>query len=110
MGKPHSQPHGHQDSPVDLPGSQFIGGRPLLWTTGTIFTAALFLLLTNAKTIHDWAVELEPSPTTIRIVEASERWQAMTDHLGLGAMRAHVHALWKQAQATRFGTEKAEGE
>jgi hypothetical protein len=95
-------------SPVDLPGSTLIGGRPLLWTTLTVYLAALFLLLTNAEAIHGWAVELEPTPFNARIVEASEEWQAATDRLGLSATRALVHGWWKRAQAARFGHERAE--
>lgn len=104
-----SKPHAHQESPVDLPGSVLIGGRPLLWATGVIFTAALFLLLTNAKTIHDWAGELEPSPTTARLIDVSARWEALTDTIGLGATRAWFHAQWKDAQAARFGDEGQAG-
>jgi hypothetical protein len=100
----------HEDlkSPVDLPGSQLIGGHPLRWTTGVIAIAALFLFLTNAKTIHDWADELEPGPWTEKLVEASGQWQDITDRLGLGATRAGAHELWKAGQRARFGHEKAD--
>ena len=93
-------------SPVDLPGSTLIGGRPLLWTTVTIYLAALFLLLTNAEAIHGWAVELPPTALSARVVAASEQWQATTDRLGLGTTRATVHGWWKQAQAARFKAER----
>lgn len=104
-----SKPHQHQESPVDLPGSVLIGGHPLAWTTGVIATASLFLLLTNAKTIHDWAVELEPSPTTVQLVDLAAQWEAFTAEIGLGATRAGVHAAWKDAQSARFGNEGQAG-
>lgn len=98
--------HEHMQSPVDLPGSQLSGGHPLRWATGVIFTATLFLSLTNAKTIHDWAAELEPGPWTAKLVDASARWEAITDSIGLGTTRARAHEAWKQAQRARFGGEK----
>jgi hypothetical protein len=101
--------HGDETmSPVDLPGSMLIGGRPLLWTTLTIYLAAFLLLLANAEAIHGWAVELPPTPLNARVVEASEQWQSATDRLGLGAPRAVVHGWWKHGQAARFGNERAE--
>ena len=93
-------------SPVDLPGSTLIGGRPLLWTTVTVYLAALFLLLTNADAIHGWAVELPPTAVSAQVVAASEQWQSTTDRLGLGATRAVVHGWWKHAEAARFGSER----
>lgn len=95
-------------SPVDLPGSTIIGGRPLLWATTAIYLAAAFLALTNATAIHGWAAELPPGAWTARLVTVAERWEATTDRLGLGAPRAAVHGWWKQAQAARFGNERAE--
>ncbi len=100
--------HGDETmSPVDLPGSQTIGGRPLLWTSVTVTVAALFLLLTNATAINGWAVELAPTATSARVVAVTEGWERTTDQLGLGAPRAVVHGWWKQAQALRFGSERA---
>ncbi|WP_231639262.1 hypothetical protein [Sphingomonas profundi] len=99
--------HGDETmSPVDLPGSTLIGGRPLLWTTTAIYLAAAFLLLTNASAINGWAVELPPTATTARLVAITEGWQATTDRLGLGAPRALVNGWWKRAQAARFGSER----
>ncbi|TVV73394.1 hypothetical protein FOY91_12305 [Sphingomonas solaris] len=95
-------------SPVDLPGSTTIGGRPLLWTTTAIYLAAAFLLMTNATAIHGWAVELPPNALSARVVTITERWEATTDRLGLGTPRAVVHGWWKQAQAARFGAERPE--
>lgn len=89
-------------SPVDLPGSTLIGGRPLLWTTVTIAVAALMLLATNGFTLAAWAAEQTPSATMARVVAAADGWQAATDRIGLGATRAWAHRLWKRAQAARF--------
>ena len=89
-------------SPVDLPGSTFIGGRPLGWATAVIATAAAFLLLTNALTIDGWAKELPPSAVTERLTTLTGRWLALTDAVGLGATRALVHGQWKRAEAARF--------
>jgi hypothetical protein len=96
--------------PVDLPGSQFIGGHPLRWTSGVIATATLFLALTNAISLHGWAAELPPTAFNQRLVDITARWQAITDAVGLGAPRAAVHGVWKQGQAARFGSQPAEGE
>lgn len=96
------RPRDDMASPVDLPGSQLIGGSPLGWTTLTIAVAALFLALTNAVSINSWAAELEPSPTSARIVAASEWWLATSDALGLGGTRAAMHRVWKGWQAARF--------
>lgn len=99
--------HGDETmSPVDLPGSTTIGGRPLLWTSAAIYLAAAFLLLTNAGAIHGWAVELPPTATTARIVAVIERWEAITDRLGLSTPRALVHGWWTKAQDARFGDER----
>ena len=100
--------HGDETmSPVDLPGSALIGGRPLLWASASIYAAAAFLLLTNASAIDGWAVELPPTALTARIVEITGGWKAATDRLGLGAPRATVHSWWTRAQDARFGEERA---
>ena len=104
-----TQPLMHGDatmSPVDLPGSTTIGGRPLLWTSVAVYLAAAFLLLTNAVALNGWAVELPPTATSARIVAVTEGWQAATERLGLGAARATVHRWWTQAQDARFGNER----
>lgn len=90
-------------SPVDLPGSQTIGGTPLRWTTVVIATATFFLFLTNAVTIDGWAKELPPGPMAARLIGVTSGWVGITDRLGLGAPRAAVHSRWKEAEAARFG-------
>lgn len=92
-------------SPVDLPMSHRQGKGGLRWASVTIVTAAVVLALTNATTIRGWAVELEPGPAQARLVDAAERWEAITDGLGLGDARATMHGWWKRAQAARFGDE-----
>lgn len=100
--------HGDETmSPVDLPGSITIGGRPLLWTSLAIYLAALLLLLTDASALHGWAAELPPTATSARIVAITEDWEAATDRIVLGAARATVHGWWTRAQAVRFGGERA---
>ncbi|MDB5684010.1 MAG: hypothetical protein JWM38_2570 [Sphingomonas bacterium] len=89
-------------SPVDLPGSTMIGGRPLLWTSIVIATATAFLALTNAITIDGWAKELPAGPVAARVIAVTEGWVTLTDRAGLGAPRAFVHRQWKKAEALRF--------
>ncbi|PTQ11645.1 hypothetical protein CLG96_09550 [Sphingomonas oleivorans] len=92
-------------SPVDLPVGEAVDAHPLRWTSVTIAVAALFLLMTNAVSIRDWANDLTPSPAQARFAAAAEEWVAITDRIGLGAPRATLHGLWKKAQAARFGDE-----
>ncbi len=101
------RPREDMASPVDLPGSQLIGGHPLGWTTVTITVASLFLALTNAVSINAWAAELAPSPTSARIVAASEWWLATSDAIGLGGTRAAMHRERKGWQAARFDGQPA---
>ena len=91
-------------SPVDLPEPE-TGRHPLVWTSIVIAVASLFLFFTNAATIHDWAIEQTPSPAQARLLALTERWVEITGELGLGTPRARAHALWKEAQAARFGDE-----
>lgn len=93
-------------SPVDLPDDMPKDDDALGWTSLVIMTASLFLLLTNATALNGWAVELAPSPMTVRIVAATERWEELTERFGLAAPRAALHARWTELQAARFGTER----
>ncbi len=86
-------------SPVDLPGAE-PGYRPLLWTSGAIATAALFLLLTNAATLDGWAQELPPSAVAERVTEYTGRWAALTRYLG--SPHAWLHQQWKRAENAKF--------
>lgn len=91
-------------SPVDLPGSRTIGGRPLAWTAAAIYVAAAILAITNASAIHGWAVELPPGDWTAKLVQATKRWETAT--APLGRPHATMHGWWKAAQAARFGGER----
>ncbi|HEX8447421.1 MAG TPA: hypothetical protein VF649_12515 [Sphingomonas sp.] len=87
-------------SPVDLPGAE---RRPALaHAAGTILTASLFLLLTNAQALDGWAAEQEPSETMVRVTNATEDLLAVTERMGAAAPRAWLHRVWKRAQALRF--------
>jgi len=101
--------HGEFESPVELPDSG-PRKRALGWTTLTIFVASLFLLVTNAFSIKSWIDEQPVSPLQARLASWAGEWQAATDALGLGAPRAELHALWKQAQAAKFDSSEAEGQ
>lgn len=94
---PHETP-----SPVDLPGPTLVGGRPLAWASMVIAIATLFLLLTNAVSLDDWANDLTPSPAQARLAEVTGWWRGVTDQIGLGAPRAALHDRWKAAEAARF--------
>lgn len=90
-------------SPVDLPGPERIGGRPLGWTTTVIAIASLLLLATNAVALDDWIDDMAPSPAQAQAAAISGQWRALTDGVGLGAPRAWLHQYWKRAEAARFG-------
>ena len=89
-------------SPVDLPADPAEDGHALRWASITIAVAALFLLLTNAVSIDDWANELPPSPAAARLTGVTAAWASATEAVGLAAPRAAVHRLWKQGEAVSF--------
>ena len=96
-------------SPIDLPGPVRVGPGDLRWATATIGFAALFLLLTNAVSLHDWVNEQRPGPVQAAAASAADAWVAFTDRIGLGAPRAAMHARWQAAEAARFkGQPQAE--
>ena len=87
-------------SPVDLLGAP--DGSALPWTSVTVATAALLLLLANAETLDGWARELPPSAYAERATALTGRWTAFTGQFGLGTPHAMLHAQWKRAEAARF--------
>jgi len=93
--------HGEFESPVDLP-RHGVGRRPLGWTTLTIFVASLFLLVTNAFSLKSWIDEQGASPLQAKLASWAAEWNDATASLGLGAPRAELHRLWKEAEGARF--------
>lgn len=93
--------HGEFESPVDLPRDR-PGGRPLGWATLTIFTASLFLLVTNALTLKDWIDEQTASPLQTKLAAWAGEWEEATGSLGFGTPRAELRRLWKKGQGARF--------
>lgn len=94
------------DSPVDLPGTEPIGGRSLGWTSLVIAVAALLLLATNAVSIGDWIDDMPPGPAQAELAAVADRWRATTDRIGLGAPRAWLHDRWRRAEAARFAGQR----
>ena len=108
MPLPPPRPADALASPVDLP-DRFGARRPgLRWAAGSIAVATLFLGATNAVTIRDWAEDLTPSLWQAEASAAADRWVELTDRAGIGTPRAGLHALWKRAQALRFGDASGE--
>lgn len=92
-------------SPVDLPGEPIERGRPLVWTTITIFVAALVLLVANAGTLSAWVDEKPVSEVQQQASAAAAAWKAAMDDIGVTAPRDALHQRWKQLQAARFADE-----
>ena len=99
----------HRFSPVDLKEPAEPLPRPLAWTFTVIATAGLFLALFNAEAIRGWAYELKPSPTTERVVDASEAWFAVPATVGLDKPVAIMRGWWKDLQAARFPGQNEAG-
>jgi len=94
----------HVPSPVDLDDDAPAGGRPLLWTSRVVATAAAFLLLFNAGALRSWASELSPGPATDPVIAAADRWFAATHALGLDVPVETMRGWWQAAQAARLST------
>ena len=93
--------HHEFESPVDLP-KEGARKRALGWITVTIFTASLFLLVTNAFALKEWVDEQPASPFQAKLAAWATEWQDATDALGLGTPRTAVHRAWREAEAARF--------
>ncbi len=92
-------------SPVDISDMPITGAHPLGWTMVTIAVATIALLLTNPAALSGWIDEQEPSTLQQQASDIANGWTAQMDALGISAPRHRLHALWKQAQAVRFGDE-----
>ena len=80
--------------------------RPWAWMTTVIAMATLVLLVLNARTIDDWAVELVPNRLTVLLRVPTAGWADAATHTGLDAPRARLHATWSRVRAVRFGKEQ----
>jgi len=76
--------------------------RSLAWTTAVIFVITALLALFSAASMKSWAETLPPTPVNAVIRQSAEDWFATTEHLGLAAPRAKLHALWQSARAAKF--------
>ena len=92
-------------SPVDLPGESAEGGEPFVWTTITIFVAALVLLFANAGTLSAWVDEKPVSEIQQHASVVAGAWKAAMDEVGVTAPREALHQRWKRLQAARFSDE-----
>jgi hypothetical protein len=99
-------PHQHDlPSPVALPADARSARHALRWASVTIAVAAAALLVTNAGALSDWIGERDPTPIQLRASDLADRWTALMDRAGATAAHRKLHALWKQAEAKRFGDE-----
>lgn len=99
-------PHQHDlPSPVDLPVDADSTRSALRWTSVTIAVATIALLITNPAALSGWIGERDPTPIQLQASDMADRWTALMDRIGTTAPRQKLHALWKQAQAKRFGGE-----
>lgn len=77
-----------------------------MWMTQVIAVATLVLLVLNARTIDDWAVELAPNRLTALLRVPTSRWSSAAQRTGLDTPRAKLHATWIGVRAARFGREQ----
>ena len=93
-------------SPVLIPPAAVDGEHPWRWMTTAIAVATAVLLVVNARTVDDWAVELAPNRLTVLLRVPTSGWAGMAERTGLDAPRAHLHATWTRVRAARFGKEQ----
>ena len=96
-------------SPVDLPDEPLVEPAPLRWTATVIAVASVVLLFANAGTLAAWVDEKPVTEMQQRGSAVAAQWKQAMDGLGVTAPREKLHAIWKAAQATRFGDEAPGG-
>lgn len=93
-------------SPVLIPPAPVDAERPWVWMTTVIAVATAVLLIFNARTIDDWAVELAPNRLTALLRAPTSAWSGAATRTGIDAPRAKLHATWTKVRAARFGNEQ----
>jgi hypothetical protein len=100
------EPKDHElHSPVDISDAPIEAHWPLAWTSVTILVAGIVLLFANAGSLSAWVDERPPSDFQLQASDLTNRWTAAMDALGITTPRHELHAVWKKAQAARFGGE-----
>ena len=93
-------------SPVLIAPDRVDAARPWRWMTTVIAVATLVLLVFNARTIDDWAVELAPNRLTVLLRVPTAGWAGTATSTGIDGPRARLHATWSRVRAARFGKEQ----
>ena len=83
----------------DAAADDVVAGRALRWTSRTILTAALFLLVFNARSLVSWSTTLPPNWATATIRDLSNVWEKRMAEAGLTAPRDAVHAQYEALKA-----------
>ncbi len=79
----------------DAAADDIVAGRALRWTSRAILTAALFLLVFNAKSLVTWSTTLPPNWATATIRDLSNVWDRRMAEVGLEAPRDVIHARYE---------------
>ena len=93
-------------SPVLVTPAPVDAERPWAWMTQVIAVATGLLLVLNARTIDDWAVELAPNRLTVLLRAPTAGWAEAATRTGIDAPRAKLHATWTRVRAARFAKEQ----
>jgi hypothetical protein len=72
--------------------------RSRRWTSRTLLTATVLLLVFNAHALESWASTLAPNWTTLTIRQLAEVWAGRMAAGGFDEPRADLRASWEGAR------------
>lgn len=79
-----------------------VAARDRRWTSRTIVTTVVFLMIFNAVSPLNWSREQPPSWTQQTVQRLSQVWVEQLAPTGADLPRAGLRDLWKRAEASRF--------
>lgn len=76
--------------------------RARRWTSQTLFTACVFLLIFNAGSVQNWARQQPPGWTQSTIEKLANVWVDQLALLGADQPVEGLRRIWRDAQTIRF--------